>query len=371
MKFSATQSLSISSSKQSNTLSKNQKAFNKLIKQIEQKRLQLAAWEAMIPRYQKKHIDEMVPLMDTIVDLQTKIVIKLDHAHGKKGLTRNERRTLSDLILNLTSSVPGVDTNPELRAIYNRHSDTDIETDIAHDKQMVKEMLEEMMGIELDDDLDLDSPEVFMRQAQAKLAEMREMDAAAEELRQSKRKKTAKQLEREAAKDAEEKDISDSIREVYRKLASALHPDREPDPEERERKNALMQKVNKAYDSRNLLQLLELQLELEHIDPAALAQLSDDRLKRYNTILKDQVRELDMELIHVESDFIARFHVDAFGTLKPESLLRQLEIELVQKNHNVRQMERDLTTFNDINGVKAFLRAMRQLERSHIDDFPF
>ena len=51
--------------------------------------------------------------------------------------------------------------------------------------------------------------------------------------------------------------MSQSIREVYRKLAGALHPDRESDPQERERKTALMQRVNQAYAKNNLLQLLD------------------------------------------------------------------------------------------------------------------
>jgi hypothetical protein len=363
--------VSIAVTGKSATLSKSQKTFNKLIKQIEQKRQQLAVWEATIPRYQKKHVEEMVPLTDSIYAMQTRMVQCLDKAHGKKGLTRSEKRTLAELIVSLASQLPGLRENVELQAIYNKHSGTDFESDLAMDMQMTKEMLEEMMGIELGDDINLDSPEDFMRQAQAKLAEKQELDAAADEARDAKRKKTAKQVAREAAQEAEEKDISESIREVYRKLASALHPDREPDPEERERKNALMQRANKAYDSRNLLQLLELQLELEHIDPAALAQLSEDRLKRYNVILKDQVHELEMELIHVESDFMARFRIEIYQSTKPEAMLRQLDVDLIEKRHGLRDMERDLAAFEDINAVKSFLRTMRRAARESFDDLPF
>ncbi len=355
----------------SSTLSKSQKSFNRLIKQIEQKRQQLAAWEATIPRYQKKHIDEMVPLNETIQAMQARMVLRLDQAHGKKGLTRKERGELAELIVQLASGLPTLRDNAELQAIYNKHSTSDFESDLADDKQMIKDMLEEMMGIQLDDDVDLESPEDFMRKAQTKLAEKQESDAAAREAREAKRKKTAKQVAREAAEEAAEKEISESIREVYRKLASALHPDREPDPEERERKNALMQKANKAYDSRNLLQLLELQLELEHIDPAALAQLSEDRLKRYNVILKDQVRELEMELIHVEADFIARFRIDSMFSLRPDYVLQQLDNELAEKQEGLLDMERDLVAFEDINAVKSFLRSMRQAARDSFLDIPF
>ena len=79
------------------------------------------------------------------------------------------------------------------------------------------------------------------------------------------------------------------MREVYRKLASALNPDRESDPIERERKTALMQRVNQDYARNNLLELMELQLELEHIDQDALKNISQDRLKHYNAIMKEQI----------------------------------------------------------------------------------
>ncbi|WP_262471530.1 J domain-containing protein, partial [Clostridioides difficile] len=85
----------------------------------------------------------------------------------------------------------------------------------------------------------------------------------------------------EAREQEEQAQISLSIREVYRKLASALHPDRETDPQERDRKTRLMQRVNEAYDKNNLLQLLELQLELDHIDQRSINHISEARLTHY------------------------------------------------------------------------------------------
>ena len=71
-----------------------------------------------------------------------------------------------------------------------------------------------------------------------------------EQDQRSRLKKTAKQRARDEKLKIEADETSLSIREVYRKLVSALHPDREPDPQERARKTALMQRVNQAYGSR-------------------------------------------------------------------------------------------------------------------------
>jgi hypothetical protein len=135
-----------------------------------------------------------------------------------------------------------------------------------------------------------------------------------------------------------------------------------------------MQRANIAYEKRNLLQLLELQLELEHIDADSLRQISADRLRHYNAILKEQSKELDEELLHIEYDFLLRFQIDAFGTTRPESLLRGLDTDIVELKQALRDMERDLLAFENIHAVKSFLRALRRQEREDDrifeDDFP-
>ncbi len=77
-------------------LSKGQKAFNTLTKQIEKGRAQLAAWEAAIPLYQQKYASKLVPLVDASVDLQVEMVHCLDRTADQKGLTKTERRMIAD-----------------------------------------------------------------------------------------------------------------------------------------------------------------------------------------------------------------------------------------------------------------------------------
>ncbi|NMG15002.1 J domain-containing protein [Aromatoleum bremense] len=345
----------------SGTLTRNQKTFNRLIKQIEQKRQRLAAWEILLPRYQKKYAEELLPIEAELEGLQLQMVRKLDQAYGQKGLTRTERKVLAEFIANLVAPLLEKSDDPELKEIYNRHSGSDYDEDLAAEKQQLKEMFEGMMGVGLDDDIDFNDPESFLRQAHEKMTEQAEKASAEQASRAARRKKTAKQLAREQAQETEEKEISASIRDVYRKLASALHPDREPDLAERERKNLLMQRVNRAYESRNLLQLLELQLELEHIDPADLAQMSEDRLKRFNAILKDQSKELDMEITGIEHAFTLRFQVDPRQRLSPESMLSLLDVQIVRKKQTFRSMEEDLAKFDDIKEIKALLKDLKSM----------
>lgn len=159
---------------------------------------------------------------------------------------------------------------------------------------------------------------------------------------------------------------------VYRKLASTLHPDRETDPQERDRKTRLMQCVNEAYQKSNLLQLMELQLELEHIEQHALSSMSEERLKHYNTILKEQVRELDQEILHVESAFRYAYGIDPFEPVSPDTVLRNLGVDLKELRLNVRTLEQDLTAFEDIKNLKRWLKGIRLMPAaSTFDAMPF
>ncbi len=89
------------------------------------------------------------------------------------------------------------------------------------------------------------------------------------------RRKSARQLAAEARRATAEKEVSQTIRDVYRKLAGALHPDRPSDELSEERKTALMQRVNQAYDSRNLLELLDIGAEEGRVRPLRQWMLHD------------------------------------------------------------------------------------------------
>jgi hypothetical protein len=101
-----------------------------------------------------------------------------------------------------------------------------------------------------------------------------------------------KAQKRHAEEEQAKAEIKQSLRELMRKLVSALHPDREPDAAERERKTELMKRVNDAYERNDLLTLLSLQLEIEQIQAADIANFSDERIKQYIRVLEDQLRAL-------------------------------------------------------------------------------
>ncbi len=366
-----TQIQSLAIATRDGALSKGQKSFNSQIKQIEKLRAQLAAWEAAVPSYLKKYTRELLPLVEVAKECQIKMVHGLDGASTLKGLSKRERQTISEIIVALTGQLIGEDDKVELKALYNKHSRSDYDKEEAANLKGFMSVIEDALGVDLGDVDAMGSPEEVMRRAQAHMDEMQSQDELARQAREeqrARRKKSKKQQEKEAQQEAAADQISQSIREVYRKLASALHPDREPDAAERARKTTLMQRVNQAYEKRNLLQLLELQLELEHIDNDAIARLDEGKLRHYNAILKEQIAELNMELIHVQGQFRAQFRIHPFVEMKPETVLRGLNQDIVRVRQANREAERDLRALMDVKTLKAWLKSLR---RRSADDFDF
>ncbi len=355
-------------------LSKGQTAFNTLIKQIEKKRARLAAWESAMPPYHQKYLSDWVPLIEASADLRVKLVYCLDGAYDQKGFTKTERRTLAEIITELAGELVAARNDAEMKRIYNCYSQSDYDKNEAANLKGVQDMLEDALGLDLGEELDLSSPDEFFARAQEKIQD-RQAEFAAErqahEDRRAKRAKSAKQLAQEARQHTQQRQLSQSIREVYRKLVSALHPDRETDPAEHDRKTALMQRVNQAYDKNNLLQLLELQLELEHIDQFALSHISEDRLKHYNKILKDQLAELEQEILHVEDQFRAQYGLPPFEDISPSAILRDLVRDIVTTQQANRDIEHDLQMFNDIKMIKLWLKAIQRQSRMREFDDPY
>ena len=352
-------------------LFKGQQAFNKLIKQIEKKRVQLADWEATIPLYQQKYASELLPLVVSLMDMQVKFLHSLDRASDHKEMKKSERAMIASLIVELAGELLASRDDKELKAVYNKHSNSDYDKKEAANIKGMKSMMEDVLGVDLGDDLDTSSPEELLKRVQAQMEEewaQNNAERQAWEALQPKRKKSAKQLAKEARQQAEEQQVSQSIREVYRKLVSALHPDREPDIQERKRKTALMQRVNEAYEKRNLLQLLKLQLELEHIDQATVNNISEDCLKHYNKILKEQLAELEQEIFHVEGGFMAQFGINPFDRVSPGTIMRDLATEIVGVQHTIRDLKKDVIAFEDIKKVKAWLKKV-QREAAKMDDY--
>ena len=106
-------------------------------------------------------------------------------------------------------------------------------------------------------------------------------------------------------REAQQAKTTKSVRSVYMELVKTFHPDRETDEPEKLRKTEIMQRITKAYQANNLLDLLKLQMELEQTDRSGLENLNKNQLSYYNKILRQQVEELDQQKIAIQQKISA------------------------------------------------------------------
>jgi hypothetical protein len=97
-----------------------------------------------------------------------------------------------------------------------------------------------------------------------------------------------------------------SLRDIFRHLAVAVHPDRSQTDEDRDRRTEAMKAVTRAYQDGDLARLLELETAwLSAESPSAADEDESERrcasLERTNRELKKQVRGLEAELRALKS----------------------------------------------------------------------
>lgn len=215
----------------------------------------------------------------------------------------------------------------------------------------MKEMTEMFTGLDLGDSAGIRTDEdLFQRMSEAAAAE------AMRTSRMARRRKTAAEQRREA----EAQLATQSVREIYRKLASALHPDREPDPARREAKTAAMQRLNQAYGANDLLTLLEIQLQIEQVDTRQIAGASTQRLKHYNKVLAEQLADLKAEVEGVECRFRIEFAVEPGRTANPRKLGGLIDERSRSLRGELARQQGDTRILGDRIATKRWLKEQRQ-----------
>ena len=119
-----------------------------------------------------------------------------------------------------------------------------------------------------------------------------------------------------------------------------------------------MQRVNVAYAANDMLGLLELQLEVEQIDQASLASLSDERIKQYNKVLNEQLSELDSEIAGFEEVAAIETGAHIFDTVTPAGMMRSLERDIADVHLKIAMLDRELQTLGDVKALKAWLKTL-------------
>ena len=299
--------------------------------------------------------------------LKKQIILFLDERlQNPRGLSNAVRAYVRQVICHLTVELVTAAQDDALSAVFQRHAgannpagQADAFADAA---SAMQDMMADGFGLDLDDDA-LAWPEQVMAAAMRKMQEDREHQAA-RQAKKAKRKKTSKQAQEER----DSLDADKALRDMYRKLASALHPDREPDEKERQRKTMLMVEVNVANEKKDLLALLQLQLKVEQINPAAISSLADDKLRHFNRMLKVQAASLQAELAQEQQMFRFEFEL-SYGPITQKLLDTALRYEVREQEEFIDQLKQNIEQIQDDKGLKSWVRLQKSLRENEDDAF--
>jgi hypothetical protein len=339
-------------------LGPEQRLFNQLLEKIEKQTNDLQNLKAMVQAHTAEAGTKLAPLRAQVYAQQEKMVIFLDERiRAPRGLSKRMCDDINDIIAVLLEAVMAAgDPSPALQAVADRFVLVDDDEDLEDglDKETSSELnraMAQAMGVEVDANGLLSTDEMI----EALMRKMQAEDEAAmnaHEARQAKRKKSPKQKLAEQ----EQLDAHSALRSIYRKLASALHPDRETDPAERSRKTALMVRVNAANDSKDLLALLRLQMEIDQIDPSSVAAMADDKIRGFNRMLKEQLKTLQYEHQMVIHGLRMSYNV-GYGAVTPKVLMGALRAQMQRMQDVLEIFNYDLAAVQDDKKLKKWVKA--------------
>ena len=162
-------------------------------------------------------------------------------------------------------------------------------------------------------------------------------------------------------------DAKSAIRTIFRQLASALHPDREPDEQERLRKTALMSEVNAAYEKNDLTTLLRLQMQVAQVNPqnkAGTARMADDKLIAMSLLLKEQVAALEEDLDQLESRLSRELCVPVRAEADEAVMNQSLQRLQADQRYITDTLAADLRRIQNEAELKRWLKEQWQLAKA-------
>lgn len=329
------------------------KRFGTLIQRLERTRLQLRAWHEALPRWEQRFHEQAEPLLQARDAAQAQLLRELDAAHAAYRLSKRERADLSELICELAALlIQDGSEEDAFKRIYDRHSPVGFDQELAESEAMLKAAIGEEFGLTEEELQHVHSPEALYAQVHERLqAQQAHADARAQQ--------RAKRRRAGAGKAAQSADPQQARRALYRNLVAALHPDREPDPQQRERKTALMQRLNQAYRDDDLLTLLELQLEIGRLDRAGIEAMAEERIRDYNDMFATQLQQVERELEHLVDDFMGRYGLHAERRPQPQRLDALLAQVKRQLQDEIQQVAEDRAAVRQPDTLKQWLKRER------------
>ena len=303
------------------------KAHDWQLRRLNQIRGQLQTLEAVGQAHRQVRHDNLSPLQERHRQAMRALVLALDASWVAKQLSGAQRETAQQRLCVMAQLLARAG-DAEMVVLHDRH----------HPRTWAE--------------LEQERREAWQaeHQAAAAQAQAQAQRKAASQARQQRKAPTQAQ----AADLAQAESAQQRLRSLFRQLASALHPDREPDPERRLVKTALMSEANAAHERRDWLALLDIQQRAAISTPASLA--NDAQLADITVLIKQQVAEQERQRAALNDRLADEFDLPPGSGVTAERLAAALSQQVQVLQAKVDQLEAAAEQASEATALKRWLK---------------
>jgi hypothetical protein len=311
--------------------------LNRLIDQIEQQKLLLAAWKnakneiraysqkALMPAYRDLY-NTLYTQMQSLWNSQS----TFDLNKSDTAQVNNKIQALAQLLKD--SNILDHCQLEEVAKLYAYYAQAE---EYAKNKKNKKKTISfEEDSFQFDEDLieDWNNDSYQQAREQAKLKRQQDKQAKAEKL------------------------VNQSLKTVYLKIAAMIHPDREQDESKKIEKTELLQRANEAYEQEDLFFLLKLQLEIEQTKLTSNKGLGAEQIKFYQQALEAQSQDLKHQIQHLIDSLVwsnkAKIAVSkSKGQLNITDLYKQIDADTSAVKQQIKWEKQRLIAMNKETGL--------------------
>jgi hypothetical protein len=345
-------------------LSPVQKRFNELLARIEFLTHQVQRLQAWSDRHRHAHVQALYTTAQQARELRKNLLLFLHEQLHSADLTAQQQRMARNKLHSLLDLLSPL-ADPQVQALADLYADDEVDQEeaqeLAEAAERVRAKIEAALGQPIDNPSQYRTPEAMvaagMRQWQRQQEADDDRKAAKRAARKAKNKPVAEKAE------VQQTDAKTALRTIYRQLASALHPDREPDEQERKRKTSWMSEVNAAYEKADLSTLMRLQMQVTQVDPQASARMADDKLQAMCLLLKEQVSALEDDLDQMQFRLSRELCIPVRADADEAAMTQALQRMQADQCHEVESLESDLRRIAHEAELKRWLKEQAQLAK--------
>ena len=352
-----------------------QQRFNDLLAQIERLSGQIQRLQAWSDRHRYAHIQALRESVQLAQAHRKSLLLFVHERLQTADLTDRQQRMARGLVRGLIDHLaPSAD--PQVQALADVYVSEEDAQEAAQEQaeaaQRLRERIEQALGQPIEKPDQYQTPEDMMQAGMRQWQRQQEADeqrkaakrAARKAQKQAQKKDAAAEKGQVPAAQLRELDAKSAIRTVFRQLASALHPDREPDDTERLRKTRLMSEVNAAYEKNDLTTLLRLQMSVTQVKPGSAARMADAQLVAMALLLKEQVAALEDDLDGLQSRLSRELCVPVRADADEASMTQALQRIQADQRHSADSLAADLRRIQSDAELKRWLKEQWQLAKA-------